>query len=214
MKAIVYCSKHGSVKQYAEWLNEELGGHLPVIPVEEIKNKIKEDDEVVFLAWILNAKIQGLSKIDGKCKLIAVFTAGMNPNGTMVEELKSGNYIKDEVPLFTMKGRYDPEKNTGFLKFIMKWVRKSFSKEIEAIPEAERSDVDNSMYEMLNFGGDYLQRENLSQGVRWLKANWPLDNDTAFDVTQIVETATAEEIELAKQTTVSNAFNEAESTDE
>ena len=57
---IVYCSKTGFTKRYAQWLQESLG--CSCIPWEEVQTVgLGSYDTVIFASWIHAGKIQRLS---------------------------------------------------------------------------------------------------------------------------------------------------------
>lgn len=59
-KAIIYCSKHGSCKEYAMTLGKKLS--LPVISIDHISGYSFQNIPVYFCGWICNGKIVGLTK--------------------------------------------------------------------------------------------------------------------------------------------------------
>lgn len=60
IKAIVYESKAGHTKRYAEMLSDKI--NAKVMSLKEAKKELKRNDEIVFLGWVCATKIKGLKK--------------------------------------------------------------------------------------------------------------------------------------------------------
>lgn len=187
MRIVVYNSRLGSTKKYAEWFAAAVG--LPVCSFDEAKTKVNDDDEVIFFSWNLHAKIQVIDKAE-KCfkNIIALAVLGMQPSGTMVKELKDSNFIDADMPFFTLIGRYYAEENTGVYKYIMKLATKSFVKNFNNTPENERTEVDKMMLHFLVEGGDHVQESELDEMIRWYKSTYP-STETPFDAVSTLEDA-------------------------
>ena len=61
INAIVYQSKTGHTKKYAEILSTSL--NLPTLDIQEAKTKLKRGDEIIYLGWVCASKIMGLNKV-------------------------------------------------------------------------------------------------------------------------------------------------------
>ena len=60
--AVVYCSRYGSTKQYAQWLAEDLGADL--YDVRRVyKEKLETYDTIVFGGGLYYGVIKGLSRL-------------------------------------------------------------------------------------------------------------------------------------------------------
>ncbi len=179
MRAVVYNSRMGSTKKYAEWFAASTG--LPAYSLDEAKTELAKDDEVIFFSWNLHAKIQEVDKAEKNfSNIIAYAVLGMQPSGAMVQEMKDSNFIHEDKPLFTLIGRYYESENTGVYKLIMKMVKKTFVKQVENTPENERTEVDTMMVKFLTEGGDYVQESELDEMLRWYKRTYP-SKQTPFD---------------------------------
>ncbi len=179
MRVVVYNSRLGSTKKYAEWFAASTG--LPVYSLDEAKTEVSGDAEVIFFSWNLHAKIQEIDKAEKLfSNIIAYAVLGMQPSGTMQQELKDSNYIPEDKPLFTLIGRYYSEENTGMYKLIMKMVTKSFVKNFNNTPENERTEVDKMMAHFLTEGGDHVQESELAEILRWYNTTYP-STATPFD---------------------------------
>lgn len=187
MRVVVYNSRMGSTKKYAEWFAQSTG--LKAFSLDEAKTEVSKEDEVIFFSWNLHAKIQEVDKAEKLFNIIAYAILGMQPSGTMVQELKDSNFIPEEKPLFTLIGRYYSEENTGMYKLIMKMVTKTFVKNFNNTPEDERTEVDKMMVHFLTEGGDHVQESELAEILRWYRVTYP-STATPFDA--VSESATPE----------------------
>ena len=116
MIVIVYESKTGHTLKYAEMLSEKL--HIPYYPLKEAKDKIKENDKVIFLSWICAGKITNLEKVE-PYNIICYGIVGACPySGKYLKQLKKDNKINK--PLFYLRGGIDYSKLNIFKKLIVK----------------------------------------------------------------------------------------------
>ncbi len=179
MRVVVYNSRMGSTKKYAEWFAASTG--LPAYSLDEAMTEVAKDDEVIFFSWNLHAKIQEVDKAEKNfSNILAYAVLGMQPSGTMVKEMKDSNFIPEDKPLFTLVGRYYESENTGVYKLIMKMVKKTFVKQVQNTPENERTEVDKMMVHFLTEGGDHVQESELDEILRWYKRTYP-STATPFD---------------------------------
>lgn len=191
MRVVVYNSRMGSTKRYAEWFAASAG--LKAYSLDEAKTAVSKEDEVIFFSWNLHAKIQEIDKAEKLFNIIAYAVLGMQPSGTMEKELRDSNCIPEEKAFFTLIGRYYKEENTGIYKLIMKMVEKSFIKNFENTPENERSEVDAMMAHFLRDGGDEVKESELAEMIRWYNTTYP-SNVTPFDaISEIPATEEAPE---------------------
>ncbi len=111
--AVVYTSKYGSTKKYAEWIADEINADIYNMDITRTLS-LDDYDAIVYGGGLYNGKIRGLSKIikskiaDNK-KLI-VFVVGISFIGEkIVPGLKRTNLGKcnKDIPLFFLTGNYD-----------------------------------------------------------------------------------------------------------
>ena len=148
-KLIVYRTKYGSVKQYAEWLAEETGADL--VPEKELKPaQLAEYDVLVFGGRLYAGRIQGLAKLKValsrlKDKKILVFAVGaVPPEDNPAGELARRNFKDASVlaaPLFVLPGKLMYSQLRRVDRMMVGMVSKMFSKK----PEAERSPYENAL---------------------------------------------------------------------
>ncbi len=146
---VVYWSKTGFVKKYAEWLAEELSAD--VISGKKIKKeKLKEYDSYIFGGSLYAVGINGADFIkknikELEAKKTAVFAAGASPaKYDIIEEVKNKNFSSEEqkyFKFFYLRGGFDYSK-LGFkdkvLMRMMKWKLNSKKKKGAQMTEEEK----------------------------------------------------------------------------
>ena len=145
---IIYKSKYGSTKKYAEWLKEATGFEM----VEADKAKIDEVaqcDTIIFGGGIYAGGIAGvnflkknIAKLKGK-KIVA-FCCGASPfDAGFVKALKERNFSGDlsGIPLYYCRGGYDLASMHFMDKTLCKLLGKSVAKkESEIIVSADHTE--------------------------------------------------------------------------
>ena len=173
-KAIVlYTSRRGSTKQYAEWIAEDLG--CEAVPLDEAgKLDLYEYECIVYGGWIRGSGIVGFDKLskslDGELlgRLIVYGTglADETPENYMqvwgfsIGRLDPQNEHK--AVLYILGGRYDPAAVTGFDRILMKIMRRVLLS--GSTPDA-RMQADK-VRERIDNGVDLVRRENIDSLVR------------------------------------------------
>ena len=94
-RAIIYCSKHGSTKEYATVLAKKM--HLPVMNIDHISGYSFQNIPVYFCGWICNGKIKGLNKARKLFMCVQVIGVGSYEYNEAYElKLKYKNEIRNE----------------------------------------------------------------------------------------------------------------------
>jgi hypothetical protein len=93
---IVYESKTGFTKRYADMLAEKTG--LKAYRTNEIPEDVK-DEEMIFLGWMKAGRIQGLNKVR-KNRLAAVCATGTARNVEPSEEAVIERNRINGIPFF------------------------------------------------------------------------------------------------------------------
>lgn len=132
---ILYRSKYGATKKYADWLSEELG-----FPCREIKNvdigEVMDCDAVILGGGIYASGIAGLSFLKKNLdslngKKIAVFCCGASPYDEEAFKEVVKHNMKDSldgIPVFYCRGSWDMEKMTFADRTLCNMLRKAVSK--------------------------------------------------------------------------------------
>ena len=134
---IVYGSKYGSSRKYAEKLSELTGIYLA--DYKEVSD-LKAYDNVIYLGGIYAGKIRGLKKTAKKlrndARLILVTVSLGNPNldDKLKEDVRTQNKklikkpLLEKIKFFHLVGSMDYPNLKGFDKKIIKFVFKMFLK--------------------------------------------------------------------------------------
>jgi len=155
--AVIYKSKRGSTKQYAQWIAEETGADL--FNVENCSVEALADyDTLVFGGWVRGGGIQGLDFLKKNWKLlkskhVIAFAVGLNVHEAAAQaECKEVNFIKtlEGIPCYFFRGAYDPATIAGIEKAIMGLVRRFVPK-------------DSQLGRDLENGADYVSREQITE---------------------------------------------------
>lgn len=178
MKSIViYSSKRGSTKQYAEWIHEELAksSDCEILSYEESKKvNLYEYDLIVYGGWIRGSGIvdfDNFSKHMGGELLdkMIVFGVGIAnqtaENYAQVWSLNIGKIDpKNEhrTMMYILDGRYDPAAVTGFDAFLMKIVKKVLK---SGSTKDASEDADKMKYRIEN-GVDLVKRDNINSLIK------------------------------------------------
>lgn len=157
IKAIIYESKTGHTEQYAKLLGNKLD--LPYYTIKQAKNKLKTNDDIIFLSWIFASKISKLSTIKKKFNIICCGGVGMTPySDDYVLELKKNNVIDN---LFYLPGGIDLEKVKGIKKKMLQMVQKSL--------EQENKEKNKEMIKIFKEGINMVSLDYLKDLINYIK---------------------------------------------
>ena len=178
MKAIViYSSKRGSTKQYAEWIAEELNKtcECDLVPFKESKGyNLYEYDLIVYGGWIRGSGIVDFDVLskrldDELLRKMIVFGCGIadeTPDNYMqVWSLNLGKIDPKNVHkaiLYILGGRYVPESITGLDKFLMGVAKKVMLS--GSTPDAKSQAA--MMKDRIENGCDLVSRDNIRSLIK------------------------------------------------
>ena len=169
---ILYQSKYGATKKYAEWLSEETGFKC----VETKKAKIEEVktyDTIVLGGGIYAGGIAGIAFLrkhikDLQGKKIVVFTDGASPYEEKFFNQLVAQNLKDElagIPCFYCRGAYDLEGMRLGDKMLCKMLINSVSKK-----KPEELEVwEQALLEGRDKKCDWTDRSNLAPIIEAVK---------------------------------------------
>ncbi|MBQ0004366.1 MAG: hypothetical protein KBS68_00715 [Clostridiales bacterium] len=164
---VIYSSKRGSTKQYAEWIAEELS--CEAVTYEESKNITLYDyDLIIYGGWIRGSGIVDFDNFQKR--LVRELLDKMIVFGVGVARESVGNYQqiydinykkisrKGKNPtLYILSGRYDPAKITGLDGMLMSVMKKVLIS--GSTPDATSEAA--IMKERLTNGCDMVERDNI-----------------------------------------------------
>lgn len=168
---VLYTSKTGFTKKYADWIAEELG--CSAVPAEKSEEKIMNDAEfIVYGGWIKAGKIQGLGRIkkaaeDGGKKL-AVFAVGAASSEMkdVIDKMWKQNFTEKELENiihFYFEGGLNYDKMGFVNRSMMNMMKKMLSKSRD-VPED-----DIWMVERIKGDFDNTDRDSIDDLVESLK---------------------------------------------
>ena len=170
---VIYTSKRGSTKQYAEWIAEDLG--VEALPLSAAYGLDLHDyDCVIYGGWIRGSGIVDFDKFakmldDEIMSKLIVFGVGFADEtadnyaqvwGYSLGKIDPKN--EHRVLLYILGGRYDPSAVTGLDRFLMKTMR-------AVLLSGSTTDAKsraNMMRDRIDNGCDLVKRENINSLVR------------------------------------------------
>lgn len=162
---ILYKSKYGATKKYAQWLQELTGYECIETKKANIKEILKYD-VIILGGGVYASGIAGLSFIKNNIdvltdKKLAVFCAGASPYDEEVYEQIRTMHFKDKlenIPLFYCRGAWDMDNMTFADRTLCKLLQKAVAKQApdtyepwqKALMEAGKQKCDWTDKEYLN----------------------------------------------------------------
>ena len=168
--AVIYKSKYGTTKQYAEWIALELDASL--YEASSIKPvRLAEYDVVVYGGGLYAGGIIGVNLVTkNPCKSLVVFTVGAaDPSITDYSDIISKNITKEllsKIKIFHLRGGLDYTKMTLIHRIMMSALKKS----IEKKPPAERHDEDPVFLETYGKIIDFTDKSTIAPLVEYVRA--------------------------------------------
>ncbi|MBD3363559.1 hypothetical protein GF362_07630 [Candidatus Dojkabacteria bacterium] len=123
---VIYCSKYGSTRQYAEWIADELG--FEVSPCN-VKQNLEHKDLIIFGSWVMGNRLRAGSWLEKnweelkKKKVIVFSTSGALPTAEFTEMVSSNSFsdeISKQIILFGFRGRMIFQRLSFTDKLMMK----------------------------------------------------------------------------------------------
>lgn len=171
--AVVYTSKYGTTRKYAEWIAEEVGANL--FDAYKCKGSdIDTYDVIVYGGAVHAGGIMGIKflkkNIDRfKDKAVFCFAVGLTVDQPEnQQQCREINFVKklEGLPCRFFNGGYDPEKVRGFDKKMMNMIKKMLSsKKPDEVTEA-----DLRLMEAIEKGVDLTERSSIADFAAELKA--------------------------------------------
>jgi len=166
--AVIYKSKYGSTKKYAEWIAEETGAK--VFEASEIQpERLKEFDLVVYGGGLYAGGINGVKLVTkNECKRLAVFTVGLaDPAITDYSEHLNNQFSKErqlEIKFFHLRGGVDYKKLNMVHKGLMALVKSQSQKK----PIEQQTSEDKGILE--TYGGvvDFTDKAAITSIVEFV----------------------------------------------
>lgn len=169
---VLYKSKYGSTKKYAQWIREETG--CDVFPVEAYKNgDFSGYTTVIFAGGVYAGSIAGLSTLKRNLrrlsgKYVAVLAVGATPfDEKSFEQLKTQNLrgLPAGTPVFYARGAYDEKRMSLKDRTLCRMLKKSLAGK-------EPSQLEPWMQTLVQAGDtpiDWTDPEELAPLLKYLK---------------------------------------------
>ena len=167
--AVVYKSKYGSTKQYAEWIAEELNAIL--FEAASMKpSQLLDFDIVIYGGGLYASGINGVKLVTkNPCKSLVVFTVGAaDPNTTDYSEILSKNFSQEflsKIKVFHLHGGIDYTRLSSVHKVMMAMVKRT---RVDSKPQEHRSDEDRIFLETYGKKFDYKNKATIKPLVDYV----------------------------------------------
>lgn len=168
---VIYQSKYGATKKYAEWLSEELSCDLIEGKKAEI-DQIEKYDIVILGGGIYATGIAGISFLKKyyqklKNKKIIVFAVGASPyDEKAMKALKERNFTEEssQIPLFYCRGAWNEETMSWKDRTLCSLLKKAVSKKDSATYEP----WEKALMQTIGSNMDWTDKENIKQIIEYV----------------------------------------------
>ncbi|MGN0779318.1 MAG: flavodoxin domain-containing protein [Aristaeellaceae bacterium] len=162
---IVYNSKGGSTRRYAQLLASSTGGEA--VSMKDVRpGQLREAGTVVFASWLMAGNLQGDSFLKrhwpilkDKRTALAVVGLGQRLDEKLWEEYTARAFtpeMRQGLRVFYLRGAYDPSKRGFFTRKLMNAVASALSKKPSPTPEEQALARD------MRQGCDYVSADALA----------------------------------------------------
>lgn len=164
---VVYKTKYGSTKSYAQWIAEDLGCNF--VDAKDIKiDELLQYDTIIYGGGLYAEIINGVSLITKnieklKDKKIIIYTTGITPldvrayyDGEVLEKnFKNG--VPENVKIFNFLGKMKMEELTLVHRAALKSLKKIMS------AKENPSDMIKLLIELCDADGDFSDRRQIKE---------------------------------------------------
>ena len=169
--AVVYKSKYGSTKQYAQWIAEALGARL--FESSSIKpSELGNYDVVIYGGGLYAGSINGVKLVakEAACKQLVVFTVGLEH--TTAEECADilAKAFTPERLAETKTFHFRGNLNYKTMGLIHKGMMAVVKREAEKKPVAQRTCFDNFVLETYGKDVNFMDKSEIMPLVEFVRA--------------------------------------------
>ena len=167
--AVIYKSKYGTTKQYAEWIAQELG--VTIIEASKVKPaQLMSFDVVVYGGGLYAGGIDGVGLVTkNPCKRLVVFTVGLADPETTDYSAILNKYFSSEllqqIKVFHLRGGMDYKELGLVHKGMMGMMRKMVMKQAEA----ERNEEDSLFLETYGSKIDFIDKDTIAPIIKYVR---------------------------------------------
>lgn len=173
---VIYKSKTGFVKKYAEWLAEDLSAEIFEASKVNI-NMLTEYDAVIYGGGLYAVGINGvkfitrnLDKLIGK--KVVVFASGASPSSEkVIKEVITRNFNSDQqkhIKFFYLRGGFDYNKLPPFDKILMTLLK--WNIKIKKKQKKELTSDEIGMLEVLDKPADFTRKSNIEEIITYVNS--------------------------------------------
>lgn len=168
---VIYKSRSGFTKQYALWIQEELGCDLVELKKEDPRI-LQKYDTIIYGAGLYAIGINGVSFIRNnlenmKGKKIVVFTTGATPSrADTVEEVRNANFSEDQqkaIRFFYLRGGFDFRKLSPLYKVMMILMK------IKLKMKKEKDADVKGMLNAYDHPADFTNKKNIKEIIDYVR---------------------------------------------
>lgn len=167
---VIYKSKSGFVKNYAEWIAGDLSADI--FEATEIDlDKLKTYDTIIYGGGLYAVGINGIKFItqnlnELKDKNIIVYASGASPSRDEIrDEVKNRNFKLDEqkyIEFFYLRGGFDYDKLTFMDKRLMRLMKFKLQKKKDLTPD------EKGMLEAYDNPVDFTNKKNIKEIIDYV----------------------------------------------
>lgn len=174
MKAIViYKTKYGSAKTYAEWIGEELNCEVAEAKSVTIE-QLDKYDTIIYGGGLYAEIINGVSLITKNIdklrdKKVAIYTTGITPIDCRdyYDKIVVGRNFKNGVPDFIKLFNFTGKMIMDELTPVHRTALKSLKKIMQAKKDA--SQMEKLLIELCDADGDFTDRTQIADLIEYVK---------------------------------------------
>ena len=170
---VVYKSKYGSTKAYAEWIAEEL--KCVTVDAKNVKiDDLLKYDAIVYGGGLYAEVIAGaslitknLDKLEGK--KIAIYSTGITPldcrdyYDKLVMEKNFKPHMLDKIKVFNFLGKMIVDE----LSLVHKTAIKSLKKLMKG--KENPTEMEKLLIELCDCDGDYTDKNSINELIKYIK---------------------------------------------
>ena len=166
---IVYKSRYGTTKRYAEWIAEALDA--PVFEASEIKPaQLMSYDLVIYGGGLYVGGIDGVKLVaKNPCKALAIFTVGLaDPRVTNYSEFFSKHFTENQlsqIKVFHLRGSIDYKRLGLIHKGLMAMLKQQTAKK----NKSELTNDDKMLLETYGKSTDFVDKASIAPIVTFAK---------------------------------------------
>ena len=170
---VIYKSKYGSTKTYAEWIAEELG--CKAVDTKQIKiDDLAEYDTIIYGGGLYAEVIAGVTLITKNLdklsdKKLIIYTTGITPldcrdyYDKMVIEKNFKGDIASKVKVFNFLGKMKMSELSVVHRTALKTLKKIMSS------KENPSEMEKLLVELCDADGDFSDRNAISDLIQYVK---------------------------------------------